>query len=85
MRESSPEFYPAQQQMGIRATLWQDELTRDARPTLLILMGTVALVLLLACANVASLTLTRIVRCERELTCRVGQHSRAVLCPMQQE
>ena len=72
MQELYPEAYPATQQIGIRATLWQEELTREARPTLIVLMGTVALVLLLACANVANLTLTRIVRRERELTVRAA-------------
>ncbi len=72
MREAFPDAYPAQQEIGIRATLWQDELTAEARPTLLVLMGTVLLVLLLACANVANLTLTRIVRREKELTVRAA-------------
>lgn len=72
MRETSPEAYPEHLGIGVEATLWQDELTREARPTLLVLMGTVALVLLLACANVANLTLTRVVRRERELTVRAA-------------
>ena len=72
MHREHPGAYPEHLELGIRATPWQDELTREARPTLLVLMGTVALVLLLACANVANLTLTRIVRRERELTVRAA-------------
>ncbi|MGE0158958.1 MAG: ABC transporter permease [Gemmatimonadales bacterium] len=67
-----PEAYPPHLGYTVEAAPWQDELTKDARPTLLVLMGTVALVLLLACANVANLTLTRIVRRERELTVRAA-------------
>lgn len=72
MHEAYPASYPDHLGYSVRATLWQDELTGDARTTLLVLMGTVGLVLLLACANVANLTLTRIVRRERELSVRAA-------------
>jgi predicted permease len=70
--ETYPEAYPTHLGYSIRASLWQEELTSGARATLLVLMGTVALVLVLACANVANLTLTRLVRRERELTVRAA-------------
>lgn len=67
-----PEAYPSHLGYSISSAPWQDELTKGARATLLVLMGTVGLVLLLACANVANLTLTRIVRRERELAVRAA-------------
>ncbi|MEO7987573.1 MAG: ABC transporter permease, partial [Gemmatimonadales bacterium] len=70
MHAAYPESYAASQGFGISATPLQEELTVRARPTLMLLFGTAAFVLLIACANVANLTLARLVRRERELALR---------------
>lgn len=72
MHEEFGDAYPSHLEFTIRASPWQEELTGGARSTLLVMMGTVALVLVLACANVANLTLTRLVRRERELAVRAA-------------
>jgi len=57
---------------GFTATMLdvRDEMTSNAKPMLLILLGTTGLVLLIACANVANLTLARLLRRDRELSVR---------------
>ena len=64
--------YPAERGFGINATLLEDELTRGARPTLFILLGTAGFVLLIACANVANLMLAQVTRREKEMALRTA-------------
>ncbi len=62
--------YPTGQGFTISAASLHDELTSRAKPTLLLLIGTTAFVLLIACANIANLTLARLVRRSREMALR---------------
>jgi putative ABC transport system permease protein len=70
LRMAHPETYA--QQTGYRADLLplREELVRSARPTFLVLLGTVACVLLIACANVANLMVARLAGREKELAVR---------------
>jgi predicted permease len=72
LRAQYPVGHPASMCLNVTATPLQEELIRRARPTFFILLGTAGLVLLIACANVANLTLARVVRRERELAVRVA-------------
>jgi len=62
--------YPPRARFTATASTVRDELVRDAEPLLLILLGTTGLILLAACANVANLSIARLLRRDRELGLR---------------
>ena len=70
LQTSYPDVYRQTEGYQITATPLHEELTRSFKPTLLVLMGTAAFVLLIVCASVANLTLARMVRREREIAIR---------------
>ena len=70
LQRAHPDTYPDDSGYTATPLPLADELTREARPTLLVLLATTVLVLLIACANVANLTMARMSRRERELALR---------------
>src|SRR5262249_11872381 len=72
LHSAYPKAYPASRGFDVVVSSWKDELTAKARPTLMILLATTFFVLVIACANVANLTLTRLVQREREMAIRAA-------------
>ncbi|MGH9782298.1 MAG: ABC transporter permease, partial [Candidatus Acidiferrales bacterium] len=72
LQSTYPKSYPANMGYTANASSLKEDLTSQARPTLLVLLGAAVFVLLIACANVANLTLSRMARRERELAVRTA-------------
>ncbi len=72
LKQDNPAAYPETMGYSANATVLREDLTKQARPMLLALLGASVFVLLIACANVANLMLARMARREHELVIRTA-------------
>ena len=72
LHQEHAEDYPEGRGLATTLSPWREELVKEARPILWATLLGSALVLLIACANVANLTLVRAMRRSRELSVRAA-------------
>jgi putative ABC transport system permease protein len=72
IQQANPDVYPNHIGYAAQLNRLDTLLTREARPTFLILLGTTALVLLIVCANVANLNLARVLQRQSEVAVRTA-------------
>ena len=72
MIREHPEAYSKRANVELRVAMLRDQIAAPARTILLLLLGTAAIVFVIACSNVANLILARTTRRESELAVRAA-------------